>query len=212
MLALIRTAAVCLFALVAPAAALAAEDAQVDVTQLMAASPLGDMALGDPSAPVTVVEYASLTCSHCGRFYQTTFDAFKAKYIDTGKVYFVLREFPLDQLALVAVMGARCAEEKEFFPIVDQLFREQKDWAFVEKPGDALLARLAQHGVDEADFKACLGKDGLVKNILAVQEKGEKTFGVSGTPTFFFNGMRHVGEMTMAQIDAMIEPLLKPTE
>ena len=144
-----------------------AEAETVDLAELMTASPLGEKSLGDAAAPVTMIEYASLTCSHCGAFYKETFDALKAKYIDTGKVHFILREFPLDQLALAAVMAARCAPEAEFFPIVDRLFREQDDWAFVENPGPALVERLKKHGLSEDTFGACLNDQKLAEAVIA---------------------------------------------
>ncbi len=122
----------------------------------MVPGPLSEKTLGDPAAPVTVVEYASMTCPHCARFANDTFDAFKTKYIDTGKAFYILREFPLDQLALVAIVGARCAPEDKFFPIVEKLFREQNDWAFVDKPAPALIARLADEGAERGQFRACI--------------------------------------------------------
>jgi protein-disulfide isomerase len=183
-----------------------------NTAQLMVPGPLAEKTLGDPKAPVTVVEYASMTCPHCARFHNETFEAFRAKYIDTGKVFFVLREFPLDQLALVAIMAARCAPVDKFFPIVARLFREQESWAFVDNPGPALMARLLQEGFTDATFNACIGDKVLVEGIIGVEKRAEETFGVSGTPTFFFNGQKHTGEMTIAQADALMEPLLKATE
>ena len=115
-----------------------AQEAAVDVKELMAPGPLAEMTLGDPAAPVTVVEYASLTCPHCARFHTEVLPEFKKKYIDTGKVYFVFREFPLDQLSLAAFMLARCAAPGGYFPMVELLFTRQQEWAFVENPAPAL--------------------------------------------------------------------------
>ena len=181
-----------------------------NTAQLMVPGPLAEKTLGDPKAPVTVVEYASMTCPHCARFHNETFDAFKAKYIDTGRVFFVLREFPLDQLALVAIMAARCAPDDKFFPIVARLFREQNDWAFVDNPGPALMQRLKQEGFTDETFNTCISDKTLVEGIIGVEKRAEETFGVDRTPTFFFNGRKHTGEMTIAQAEALMEPLLKP--
>jgi protein-disulfide isomerase len=182
----------------------------VNTAQLMVPGPLGEKTLGDPKAPVTVIEYVSMTCPHCARFANETFDAFKTKYIDTGKVFYVLREYPLDQLALVAIMAARCAPDDKFFPLIAQLFRDQNKWAFVENPGPALLSELQQVGITEAAFKECIANDKLVEGVIGVEKQANETFGVKGTPTFFFNGVAHTGEMTIAEVDALVEPLLQP--
>jgi protein-disulfide isomerase len=176
--------------------------------KLMAPGPLDEMALGEATAPVTIVEYASLTCPHCGNFYRTVFDTLKTKYIDTGKVYFVLREFPLDELAFAAVMAARCAPKDKFFPIIDTLFREQNDWAFVYDPQPALVAKLQPYGFTEQSFAACLQKPDLAQAINDVAMRAQKEFGVSGTPAFFINGEKYPGEMNLAALESVLTPLL----
>src|SRR4051794_918445 len=110
----------------------------VDVPQLMMPGPLGEKGLGSPSAPVTVIEYASMTCPHCQRFHAETFPVLKTKYIDTGKVYFILREFPLDALAFAAFMVARCSGD-HYFDVIDTLFDHQEEWAFVADPVAAMV-------------------------------------------------------------------------
>src|SRR5690606_17709602 len=107
--------------------------------ELMQPSALPEKTLGDPNAPVTIVEYASLTCSHCASFHQETFGPLKEKYIDTGKVYFVFREFPLDPLATAAFMIARCTPEGSYFPMIETLFENQRRWAFTNDPVEALF-------------------------------------------------------------------------
>ncbi len=106
----------------------------------MKPGPLGEMALGDPNAPNVVIEYASMTCSHCAAFHAETWPAFKEKYIDTGKVYFIFREYPLDALATAAFMLARCGPKERYFPLVDLMFDRQGEWAFTENPKQALLS------------------------------------------------------------------------
>jgi protein-disulfide isomerase len=196
----------------APPAATAPPDAApagtVDVKELMVPGPLGEEALGDPKAPVTVVEYVSMTCPHCARVHKTTFQTLKSKYIDTGRVYFVLREFPLDPLALAAIILARCAPPEKFFPIVDVLFELQDTWAFVDDPGTALVKILQPMGFTNDSVKACLGNQKLLDGVNWVHNRGEKNFGINGTPTFFFNGQRQMGELTSEDVDKIIAPML----
>lgn len=203
----LRTLAVSLILLV-PLSGASAQTAEAeDPAAFAVAGPLGDNALGDPAAPVMVVEYASLTCNHCGNFHRTTFAALKEKYIDTGKVYFVLREFPLDPLALAAAMIARCGPEDDYFEIVDTMFTEQENWAYGENPGPALFALVEQHGLGDEAVAACLNDQAMLEGIADVAQRGHAN-GVSGTPTFFFNGAQRAGPMTIERLDEILEPLL----
>src|ERR1700687_5944958 len=103
--------------------------ADVPMAELMAPPPLGDESLGSANAPVTIIEYASMTCPHCAHFHETTFPELKKKYIDTGKVRFIFREFPLDSVAATAFMVARCADKDKYFPMIEVLFQQQNTWA-----------------------------------------------------------------------------------
>ena len=192
----------------APAPSEAEPPATVDVRELMVPGPLGEEALGDPKAPVTVVEYVSMTCPHCARVHGTTFKVMKSKYIDTGRVYFVLREFPLEPLALAAIMLARCAPADKFFPAVGVMFELQDSWAFVDDPGSALFKVLQPIGFTEQSVKACLDNQKILDGVNWVRDRGEKKFGIRGTPTFFFNGQRQVGELTSEDVDKIIAPML----
>ena len=129
--------------------ALSARAQTVNVADLMAPGPLPDRALGAEKASVTVVEYASMTCSHCAKFHTTVYPDFKKKYIDTGKVRFILREFPLDPIAAGAFSLARCLPEDKYYPMVEVLFEQQKNWAFVPDPPKALLSIAKQAGFTE---------------------------------------------------------------
>ena len=180
----------------------------VDIKELMVAGPLGEEALGDPKAPVTVVEYASMTCTHCARVQKTTFKELKSKYIDTGRVYYVLREFPLDPLSVAAFMLARCAPPEKFFPTVDVMFELQDNWAFVDDPGTALLKILQPMGFTNDSVKTCLNDKKILDGVNWVRDRGEKKFGIKGTPTFFFNGQRQVGELTIEDVDKIVAPML----
>jgi len=175
-----------------------------NTAELMVAGPLGEMALGDAKAPKTVIEYASMTCSHCANFHNTVYAQFKTKYVDSGKVYFIFREYPLDPLATSAAMLARCGPKERYFPIVDLLFTHQDEWAFVQDPKTALINLVKQAGISEADFNACLTNQTILDGVNAVKDRAAKQFGVDSTPTFFFNGVEHPGELSLEEIDKII--------
>src|SRR5581483_8992125 len=130
-----------------------AQDAAM--AELMKPGPLEDMVLGDPKAPVTVIEYASMTCPHCAHFAEATYPELKKKYIDTGKVRFIFREFPLDPLAAAGSMLARCAGKDKYFPMVETLFSQQREWV-VQKPLEPMLTIAKQAGFTKDSFEACL--------------------------------------------------------
>ena len=180
----------------------------VEVPELMMAGPLGDRGLGNPSAPVTVIEYASMTCPHCQQFHLDSFPALKTKYIDTGQVYFILREFPLDAVAFAAFMVARCSADS-YFDVIDVLFKHQETWAFAADPIGAMLTFTAPYGIaTEAHFEACIGRKEVFDHVDAVATRGYEAFGVEGTPTFFFNGNRVVGDLPIEGVDQMIARVL----
>ena len=171
---------------------------------LMVAGPLGEKTLGDPNAPNVIIEYASMTCSHCQTFHAQTYGAMKEKYIDTGKALFILREFPLDLLATSAVMLARCAPEDRFFPIIDLLFENQRSWAFVADPASALQNLLKQAGTSQEDFRSCLTNQEILDGVNWVKNRGANEFGVQSTPTFFINGEMMPGALSIDDIDAVL--------
>ena len=151
---------------------------------------LPDMVMGNDKAPVTIIEYASMTCPHCAHFQETTFPELKKRYIDTGKVRYIFREFPLDTPGGAAFMLARCAGENDqgkYFAMVDTLFRQQRQWA-VEKPMPPLLAIAKQAGFTEQSFNACLANQKLLDGIESVRQRAIDKFKVQSTPTFFING------------------------
>ena len=172
---------------------------------LLRAGPLGDQAIGAADAPVTVIEYASMTCPHCARFSVETFPALKQRYIDTGKVRFIFREYPLDGLAAGAAMLPRCAGGDKFFPAVELLFRTQRTW-MVEHPVEPLLETVKPLGFTEESFKACVADQKILDGIDWVRTRAHEKLKVVSTPTFFINGRIHVGFLS---IDEM-EPLLRP--
>ena len=178
------------------------------VADLMQAGPLGEQAMGQENAPVTIIEYASLTCSHCAHFSETTFPKLKEKYIDTGKVRFIFREFPFDPVAAGAFMLARCAPQDKYFPMIELLFENQRQWA-VEKPLQPLLGIAKQVGFTEDSFKACLANQKVLDGIEWVRNRAADKFKVDATPTFFVNGQKVNGAVSIDEFDKIIQPYLK---
>jgi protein-disulfide isomerase len=177
----------------------------------MAPDALPEMSMGDAKAPVTIIEYASMTCSHCASFHESTFPEIKKRYIDTGKVRFIFREFPLDTLAAAAFMLARCAGEKDsskYFAMVDTMFRQQRTWA-VEKPLPPLMAIAKQAGFVEKTFDACLADQKLLDGIEKVRQRAADKFKVQSTPSFFINGTLAAGALSVDEMAKLIDPLLK---
>lgn len=176
--------------------------------KLMEPGPLPEKVFGAVDAPVTVIEYASLTCHHCMNFHTNTWPAFKAKYVDTGKVRFIAREFPLDPLSAAGFMLARCGDEAKWYPIVDMLYRTQEGWAHAQKPLDALIQTMKQAGFSEEKVNACLQREDLFRAVRQIQERANKEFGVNSTPTFFVNGEKRTGALTIDEFDKILAPLL----
>jgi protein-disulfide isomerase len=171
------------------------DSADPDVAALMQEGPLPDIVIGKTDAPITIVEYASMTCPHCADFQTNVFPKLKAQYIDTGKVRYMLREFPLDNLAAAAFMLARCAGNDRYYPMVDALFETQESWA---APGidakEKLLQIARQAGISKDEFDKCLADKELFAKIVKTREIGHEKFGVDSTPTFFINGKRLKGD------------------
>ena len=184
-----------------------ASQGSVDMDALLADSALPDVVLGEADAPVTIVEYASMTCGHCGNFHNNTLPAIKEKYIDTGQARLILREFPFDPRAEAGAMLARCSDDR-YYAMAEVLFKQQQSWVPVENARDALLqiARLA--GFSQESFEACLTDQALLENVRAVRNRGESEFGVNATPTFFINGDKYSGALTVDEMSAIIDSKL----
>jgi protein-disulfide isomerase len=184
-----------------------ASQGSVDMTKLLEPGALPDKVLGKADAPVTIVEYASMTCSHCAHFHNTTFPALKEKYIDTGKVRLIFREFPFDPRAEAGFMLARCAGDN-YFPMVEVLFKQQESWAGVQNAKDALLQIAKLAGFSQESFEACLTDQKLLDDVRAVQKRGSTEFKVDSTPTFFINGNTYKGAMSIEEMSAVIDGML----
>jgi protein-disulfide isomerase len=191
----------------------------VDVKELMVPGPLGDCVLGNPAAPVTIVEYASLTCGHCQHFHTAILPGLKQKYIDTGKVKLIFREFPLNQLDTAVYMLTRCAlgadgkstgDQARYFAMIDVFFAQQRNWAFTNDPLAAITAITRQAGFSQQTFEACLNNQPVLDALNAVRDRATSLFGVDSTPTFFVNGKRVLGAQPQAEFEKIIDPLLPP--
>ena len=188
--------------------ALAAEQTKYPMDEMMAPSALPDVVQGKADAPVTIVEYASMTCPHCAHFHATVFPWLVKTYIDTGKAKFILREFPLDPLAAAAFMLARCEGPDKRNAVTDLLFDQQQSWAYNDKPLEALRNALKLTGMSQDQFDTCLKDQKLQDQVYAVSDRGGKTFGVSATPTFFVNGEKLTGEVNQESLAKILDPLV----
>jgi protein-disulfide isomerase len=179
----------------------------VPMAELMIPGPLGDQMLGDPKAPVTIVEYASMTCPHCAKFHETTYPEMKRKYVDTGKVRYVFREFPLDSLALAASVLARCAGNEKYFPLIETLFAQQQEWR-VQRPLEPLFAIARQAGFTQQSFDACLENQQILQGIEEAKMRAVNRFKVQSTPTFFINGRLVRSTLTIEELDRQVASYL----
>jgi protein-disulfide isomerase len=172
--------------------------------ELMAAGPLGDRVLGKATAPVTVIEYVSLTCPHCASFHKTLFPRMKKEFIDTGKVRYIVREFPIGHMSGAAAIVNRCAPEDKYFFLLNQFLTRQPEWVSQEVRPDALYSVAKASGMTRETFDKCLSNQVIIDGLTEVKQRGRQ-FGVIGTPTFFINGRKAQGEVTFDEIKAMIE-------
>ena len=173
-------------------------------TELMAPGPLGERVMGKSTAPVTVIEYVSLTCPHCAQFQKELFPRMKKEFIDTGKVRYIVREFPIGRTAGTAAIVNRCAPEDKYFFLLNQFLTRQPEWVSQEVRPEAIYAVAKASGMSRETFDKCLSNQTIIDGLTEVKQRGRQ-FGVIGTPTFFINGRKAQGVVTYDQIKAMIE-------
>jgi protein-disulfide isomerase len=173
-------------------------------TELMAPGPLGERVMGKSTAPVTVIEYVSLTCPHCAQFQKELFPRMKKEFIDTGKVRYIVREFPIGRTAGTAAIVNRCAPEDKYFFLLNQFLTRQPEWVSQEVRPEAIYAVAKVSGMSRETFDKCLSNQPIIDGLTEVKQRGRQ-FGVIGTPTFFINGRKAQGVVTYDQIKAMIE-------
>src|SRR3954454_12181424 len=172
---------------------------------------LPDMALGPANAPVTITEFASMTCPHCAAFNDTVFPKIKAEYIDTGKIRYVFREFPLDIKAAAGSMLARCIAKDDsgkYFAVIDLLFKQQNEWA-MKNTAETLTRIGKQAGLSQQQVEDCLKDQALLDKIAADQKFAAEVLKVNSTPTFFINGEMLKGEQTFDEFSKRINAQLK---
>ncbi len=186
-----------------PVAAAAAPDK----AGLMSVQPT-DHVLGNANAPITVIEYASFTCPHCAHFSTEILPEVKKKWIDTGKVKLVYRDFPLDQVAAKAAQIAECAAGDRYFGVIDLIFANQQAWAAGKDPIGELAKPLRIAGLGENEIKACLANDAKANAVIADYRGGE-TLGVNSTPTLFINGEMYKGSRSVEDLDSVFSKLAK---
>jgi protein-disulfide isomerase len=167
-------------------------------------NPLGEIMIGAADAPVTIVEYASLTCGHCGDFHRTTLPLLKGKYVDTGKVNIKFRPFPLDEYALTGAMLAQCVAPKQRVAFLDILFARQGQWMQSQRPIDDFQSIARQAGLSEADFVVCLKDENILAGVRDMQKQAAEELGIRSTPTFFINGTKLEGNRPIEDFDALI--------
>lgn len=181
----------------------------VEESKLLKPGALTDIVEGSKNAPITIVEYYSLTCGHCADFFLHDLAVIRRKYIATGKVRLIKREFPYDPRALAAFMLARCAPKEQYNALIDVLFTKFMSWVPVEDAITPLKQIAKLSGFTDKSFKACLANEDLMKKLNAGFERGKKEFGITASPTFFINGEKYVGSLTVAEMSAIIDNLLK---
>jgi protein-disulfide isomerase len=172
------------------------------------AQQLPEIAMGNANAPVTIVEYSSLSCPHCAAFHKEVLPELKSQYIETGKVRYVVKEFPLNEPALAAAVVARCLDSARYLPFIDLLFAKQEDWAFKTDALTPLKQFARQAGMTEEQFNKCIDDVELQKKILAIREQGAKQ-GVNATPSFFVNGQLFKGSATIKTLSEAMKPYLE---
>jgi protein-disulfide isomerase len=166
-----------------------------------------DRVLGNPAAPITIIEYASLTCPHCAHFANDVLPELKREWIDTGKARLVLRDFPLDGPALRAAMIARCAPPDRFYAFADTFFASQDKWATTKDYREA-LARLAKFGgMGKDEFEACLNNTTLENRIVEQRLVASQELDINSTPTFFINGSKFSGAPTAEEFNKVLSNL-----
>ncbi len=177
---------------------------ELDLTSLMAAGSLPEMTLGKADAPITVVEYASLGCPLCRGFHKATFPRFKREYIDTGKVYFVFREFPIGKSSIAAAMASRCVPGKSFFRIIRKFMNTTGQWNAREPNLDLIYKIVQETGLSRSKFDTCMANQNIKDGVITVRQRGRE-FGVKGTPTFFINGQRVRGALAFSDMKKLVD-------
>lgn len=179
----------------------------VDMAKLLEPGKAKEMVEGKADAPVTIVEYASLTCGHCADFYNKTFPEIREKYIKTGKARLVFREFAYDPRATAGYMLARCVPEDRYFPMIQVLFEKQMEWVGAADALPPLKQIASMAGLDGKAVEECLKNQSVLDEVNSSFKRG-KEFGVTSTPTFFINGKKYEGALSVEEMSSVIDSFL----
>jgi protein-disulfide isomerase len=177
------------------------------MAEVMKVGALPEMSLGRADAPVTIIKYASMTCPYCRRFQAESFPVLKKEYIDTGKVRFIIREFPIGKQSGLATVALRCAPPDKYFALYDKLMAQQASWVSQEVRPDPILKVAAQVGMTRAQFDSCRENRGMIAGLNWVKDRG-RTLGVIGTPNFFIQGKLVKSVIGIKEIREMVDPIL----
>jgi protein-disulfide isomerase len=190
------------------AAAAPEPDRTVDMATVLKPGALPELSIGD-AAGVPMIEYGSLTCPHCAAFSREVLPELKKDYIDTGKVRYIFREFSRNPLDVAAFVLARCVGDDKAFAAIELLFSEQDKWAFVDKPLEPLIAAMRPTGLTHDQAMACLKDQSKVDAVAAIGKRANDEIKLTGTPTFVIDGKVYGGELSMDQLRAILDPLVK---
>jgi len=177
------------------------------VAEIMKPGPLPDMAWGKDDAPVTVIKYMSLTCPYCRRFHAEVFPPFKKAYVDTGKVRFIIREFPIGKASGNATIALRCAGPEKYLDLYGKFLAQQASWVSQEVRLDAIYAVAQQVGMSRAEFDQCLQNQPMIDGLKWVKDRG-RTLGIIGTPNFFVDGKLVKRVLSYEDLTAMVDAAL----
>lgn len=177
------------------------------VAEIMQTGTLPEMAWGNANAPVTVIKYMSLTCPYCRQFHQDVFPAFKKAYVDTGKVRFIIREFPIGKTSGNATIALRCAPADKYLDLYGKFLAQQSKWVSQEVRPDAIFAVAQQVGMTQVQFDACMKNEAMISGLRWIKDRG-RTLGIIGTPNFFVDGKLVKRVLSLADISALVDAAL----
>jgi protein-disulfide isomerase len=183
-------------------------DSTVDMAQALATGPLPELSIGDAAA-LPVIEYGSATCPHCAHFARDVWPAFKKDYVDTGKVRFIFREYSRNNLDVAAFILARCVGDDKTYATIELLFAAQDSWAFGDNPLEGLLTALRPTGISRDKATACLNDQAKADALAKIVKDADDKFKISGTPSFIIDGKIYGGALSLAELDAILKPVVK---
>ena len=169
---------------------------------------LEEKSIGEPNAPVKMLEFASLTCGHCARFHNEVMPRIKEKYIDSGLVFFTYKDFPLDKFALKAAIISRCSGNENYFSFLDVFYKKQSNWTRSQDPFKSLLKIAKVGGIKDEEIKVCVGNKSIEDGLLKDRLNSSKQYDITATPTIYLNGEKYEGELSLEALELKIKSLI----